>query len=113
MILGISWHPAFSSITQAFAKQAAKIWPGDINWRTAMSYDATQVILEGLRKSPNKTREGLHAVLTENTFSAEGAAGSIEFTPLGDRKPNPNLGILVEAHCESIGCRFVPWKPSA
>jgi branched-chain amino acid transport system substrate-binding protein len=111
MILGVSWHPDFSSTTQGFAKKAAKIWHANINWRTAMSYDATQVILEGLRKSPNKTREGLHAVLTENTFSAKGAAGLIEFTPLGDRKPNPNLGILVEAQCNPTGCRFVPLKP--
>jgi branched-chain amino acid transport system substrate-binding protein len=111
MILGVSWHPDFSSTTQEFAKKAAKIWHANINWRTAMSYDATQVILEGLRKSPNKTREGLHAVLTENTFSAKGAAGLIEFTPLGDRKPNPNLGILVEAQCNPTGCRFVPLKP--
>jgi branched-chain amino acid transport system substrate-binding protein len=111
MILGVSWHPDFSSTTRAFAKQAAKIWHGNINWRTAMSYDATQVILEGLRKSPNKTREGLHAELIQNNFFAEGAAGSIEFTPLGDRKSNPNLGILVEAQCKPVGCRFVPWKP--
>jgi branched-chain amino acid transport system substrate-binding protein len=113
LLLSIAWHPDSSSSNRVFAKKAQHLWNGDINWRTAMSYDAAQAILEGLKKSPTKTREGLQSVLSREDFAVEGAAGPIKFSRLGDRKSNPNLGILVEAQCKPIGCRFVPWKPQA
>jgi len=113
LVLSIAWHPDSSSSNRVFAKKAQHVWNGDINWRTAMSYDAAQAILEGLKKSPAKTREGLQSFMSREDFAVEGTAGSIKFSRLGDRKPNPNLGILVEAECKATGCRFVPWKPPA
>jgi branched-chain amino acid transport system substrate-binding protein len=110
-ILAVAWHPDSSLDNRSFLEKAKQMWKAHINWRTAMSYDAIQSILEGLKKSSAKTREGLKSALSNENFSAKGAAGSIIFSRMGDRKPNPNLGILVEAQCNPTGCRFIPWKP--
>jgi branched-chain amino acid transport system substrate-binding protein len=111
LILAVAWHPESSPLNRDFFHRVKHFWSGDINWRTAMTYDATLTALEALRVSPTKTREGLQSVLSEENFSVQGAAGLITFSPLGDRKENPNLGVLVEAQCIAQKCHFIPWKP--
>ncbi|MFZ4557462.1 MAG: ABC transporter substrate-binding protein [Pseudanabaena sp.] len=58
MVLVTVWHPEFDS-TKSFADTSKNFWSGStINWRTATSYDATKVIVEGLNKT-NLSRESL------------------------------------------------------
>jgi len=86
-----------------------------INWRTAMAYDATQAIAEGLRRMGDAPkRERLREQLLSQDFQANGilGAGTVQFTregeandgvEVGDRKPSENLGVMVEVKCEPAG----------
>ena len=100
-----------------FETNAHRLW-GDrdqVNWRTAMSYDATVAIIEGLKGiNGNPTRQGLQQVLSSPNFSAEGAVGKVEFDRNGDRritsKNDAEIGVLVKVKCNkstSVGCKFV------
>jgi branched-chain amino acid transport system substrate-binding protein len=107
MVLTVPWHPEFLA-NNPFASNAVKLWGGDVNWRSATSYDATLAIAGGLRKSIS--REGLQQTLSSNTFELEGAAGKIAFQPSGDRA---NASILVKVSKgdrSGVGYDFVPLR---
>jgi branched-chain amino acid transport system substrate-binding protein len=107
MVLTVPWHPDFLT-NNSFAGNAVKLWGGDVNWRSATSYDATVAIAGGLRK--NATREGLQQTLSSNSFELEGAAGKITFQPSGDRA---NASILVKVSKgdrSGVGYDFVPLR---
>jgi ABC-type branched-subunit amino acid transport system substrate-binding protein len=77
----------------------------NMNWRSKMSYDATQALVEGVKgvkcsseKNSNKCiRNQLHGVLSDRDFKADGVLGkgTVLFNDLGDRKVNDNLEVLV------------------
>lgn len=93
MVMEVPWHNPSSE----FARKAEYFWKGAVNWRTAMGYDATQAMAEGLRRMngiPNRWR--LRQELSSHDFSANGATGKVEFDRSGDRKSSPNIGVLVQ-----------------
>lgn len=93
MAIAVPWHNPSS----AFAKTAENFWNGGVNWRTAMAYDATQALAEGLRRihgTPDRRR--LRQELSSPDFSADGATGKVEFEPSGDRKSFTNIDVLVQ-----------------
>lgn len=93
LVVAVPWH----SPNSEFAQKANMLWEGGVNWRTAMGYDATQAMVEGLRRingSPDHYR--LRQVLSKPDFSAIGATGKVEFEGSGDRKFSPNIGVLVQ-----------------
>ncbi|BAY87358.1 extracellular ligand-binding receptor [Calothrix parasitica NIES-267] len=113
-MIPIPWFQNESNQTP-FESDAQKLWNAQVNWRTAMSYDATMTIVEGLKRiDGNPTRKGLQKVLSAEDFSAPGAAGNVEFDQNGDRKITPEndaeIGVIVEVKCDnppSGNCRFV------
>lgn len=82
LVIPVFWYPDSTS-DRTFSKKAKKLWGGDVNWRTAMAYDAAKSIIEGLKSS--STREELQNKLSKN-FSIDGATGKIQFQQWGDRK---------------------------
>ncbi|NJM20113.1 MAG: ABC transporter substrate-binding protein [Richelia sp. SL_2_1] len=71
MVIGMYWHRNDQNPSQ-FESDALALWNAQINGRTAMSYDATMVIAEGLRRMGNNpTREGLKQILSAENFSAK------------------------------------------
>jgi branched-chain amino acid transport system substrate-binding protein len=50
LVLTGLWHPAMP-VAKNFASKARQPWGGDVNWRTATAYDATEVIVLGLKKN--------------------------------------------------------------
>ncbi len=114
IVVAVPWFQNETNQSQ-FESNADKLWDerDQVNWRTAMSYDATMVIAEGLRRMDNNpTRKGLQQVLSAPDFSAPGAAGKIEFDENGDRKITPQndaeIGVLVQVKCNSQNtCKFV------
>ena len=107
MVITVPWHPEFL-LNNPFAGNAVKLWGGDVNWRSATSYDATLAIAGGLRK--NSTRAGLQQTLSSNTFELEGAAGKIAFQPSGDRA-NPAILVKVsKGDRAGVGYDFVPLR---
>ena len=107
MVITVPWHPEFL-LNNPFAGNAVKLWGGDVNWRSATSYDATLAIAGGLRQ--NSTRAGLQQTLSSNTFELEGAAGKIAFQPSGDRA-NPAILVKVsKGDRAGGGYDFVPLR---
>jgi branched-chain amino acid transport system substrate-binding protein len=105
LVLAVSWHPAAIS-SNPFPNNATKLWGGSVTWRTAMAYDATQVIVTGLKQS--NTRDGLQKVLHSEGFSTQGATGKIEFLPWGDRHGLPILVKVQRGNQSGTGYDFVP-----
>jgi branched-chain amino acid transport system substrate-binding protein len=107
LVLPVTWHPAAAQT--AFHGNAIALWGGEVNWRTANAYDATQAIVQGLRQNP--TREGIQHVLSRANFTAQGAAGNVQFLPTGDRDSR-NLLVRVEAgKTPQEAYQFVPIRP--
>ena len=112
-MIPIPWFQNESNPTP-FERDAQKLWNAQVNWRTAMSYDATMTIVEGLKRiDGNPTREELQKVLSLPNFSAPGAVGNVEFDKNGDRKitreNDANIGVIVQVKCDqppSGNCRF-------
>lgn len=107
MVLSVPWHPE-SFANNPFSTNAVKIWGGDVNWRSATSYDATLAIASGLRKSPN--RERLQQTLASEDFAVEGAAGKIVFQPSGDRLNTSVFVKVVKGNKSGVGYDFVPLR---
>jgi len=55
LILAVPWF-AGAPNAKDFARQASAIWGGQVNWRTATSYEATQAFIEALSASDNPSR---------------------------------------------------------
>ncbi|MGB7440456.1 MAG: bifunctional serine/threonine-protein kinase/ABC transporter substrate-binding protein [Coleofasciculaceae cyanobacterium] len=107
MKLGVPWHRDFA--LGWFLEEARELWGEEIkylDWKTAVSFDATQVLIEGLKRTQNPNRQSLYKTISGQGFSVEGVTGRIEFNgeldPLKrhDRLVNEEnedkLGVLVE-----------------
>jgi branched-chain amino acid transport system substrate-binding protein len=105
MILAVPWHPQ-AIPEHSFPKNAKKLWNGQVNWRTAMAYDATQVIISGLKQT--NSREGLQSALSGSNFSADGATGKIQFLPSGDRNGAAILVKVQPGDSSGTGYDFKP-----
>ncbi|MBW4669260.1 MAG: ABC transporter substrate-binding protein [Cyanomargarita calcarea GSE-NOS-MK-12-04C] len=98
-----------------FEQNAKKIWgQSKVNWLTAMTYDATQVIIKGLKEIKGQVnRQSLFTGIGSNVrnFSAEGATAEVRFEERGSRSTSKTskdrLGILVKVKCENSLCNFV------
>ncbi|MCM0592202.1 MAG: ABC transporter substrate-binding protein [Gloeotrichia echinulata CP02] len=89
IVVAAPWHKELSDKTLTFSDNAQKLWgTPDVNWRTALAYDATQAFIEALKKNqnPNPTREDIKKALSDKDFSSpNGASGPIRFLPSGER----------------------------
>jgi branched-chain amino acid transport system substrate-binding protein len=114
-VLAVPWHPRQSN--PQFAQTAAQLWGGDINWRTALSYDALQV-LKAAAATANLTpalaapaaRQALAQSLGASGFSATGATGAISFLPSGDRNSTITLVRVEPGQRSGTGFDFVPFN---
>jgi len=83
LVLAVPWHPdAFRGT--AFPALAKQLWGGEVNWRTAMAYDATKVLIAGLEQG-HFNRQGIQQTLAKPGFVLSGATGEMVFWPSGDR----------------------------
>ena len=115
LVFAVPWFSDGKQSNQSeFEIAAQELWNGQINWRTAMAYDSTVAIVEGLqRMGDNPTRQGLQQILSAPNFSTTGAAAKVEFNQNGDRKITPEnddeLDVLVRVKCDTKipkGCGF-------
>lgn len=109
--LGISvfWHP-LASFDKKFPQNAEKLWGGQVNTRSALTYDASRTLIKALEMQSQPTREGMQKTLADPNFKAEGATGIIEFdSKTGNRKnPPKRVGHIVPCAREQFGLTFVP-----
>ena len=108
MMLPVVWHPA-AIPGNSFADNATKFWGGSGSWRTAMAYDATKVVLTGLKSG--LSREQLQKALSNSGFSVTGATGPIQFLPSGDRNGSAILVKVKPGQTSGTGYDFVPFLP--
>jgi branched-chain amino acid transport system substrate-binding protein len=109
----VPWHP--QKADTKFTQASASLWGGDINWRTALSYDAFQA-LRSARTTGNVTpdmgtqgRVPLGQALAGQGFTATGTTGPISFLPSGDRNSNVLLVKVQPGSRSGTGFDFVPF----
>ncbi|WP_144865812.1 ABC transporter substrate-binding protein [Hyella patelloides] len=90
LVLPVAWYPK-SSENSSFVENAQKLWKETGSWRTAMAYDATQVIIQALQ-STDSSRQQIQKVIDNPEFVAQGSSESIRFMQNGDRLAR---GVLV------------------
>ncbi|WP_448561217.1 ABC transporter substrate-binding protein [Trichothermofontia sp.] len=83
MVVAVPWH-ILANPNSPFTSAARQLWRADVNWRTAMAYDATQALIAALGQG-NPSRSGVQQALAQSGFSTPGATGVIRFLPSGDR----------------------------
>lgn len=105
MVLAIPWHIGAKPQAE-FPKAATQLWGGEVNWRTAMAYDAAKALIAGIERNP--TRTGVQQALLAPNFSAQGAAGNIKFLPSGDRNQTVQLVTIKAGSGTPWGYKFVP-----
>ena len=105
MVLAIPWH-IDSKPEDEFGKIARKLWGGEVNWRTAMAYDAAQALIAAIESSP--TRIGIQKVLSNPNFSTFGACNQIRFFPSGDRLKPIELVKIQPSSNNSFRYEFTP-----
>jgi branched-chain amino acid transport system substrate-binding protein len=88
MVLAVPWHIQDNRPSE-FVQTADQLWGGDVNWRSAMAYDATQTLISAIAASPS--RSGVAEVLSQPGFSTSGASGMVRFLPSGDRNQAAEL----------------------
>jgi branched-chain amino acid transport system substrate-binding protein len=111
-ILTVPWHPLRS--TPPFAQNASSLWGGDVNWRTALSYDAFQALRSAQSAgnvAPGSGATGRSTLATSlggQGFSATGSTGAVSFLPSGDRNATVLLVEVQPGTRSGTGFDFVP-----
>ena len=106
MVLAIPWHIK-NNPDDEFAQTAKQLWGGEVNWRSAMAYDAAKALIAAIEKSPNPTRISIQKSLSEGSFLATGASNKVRFLPSGDRSINIQL-VKMQPSNNKFGSEFVP-----
>jgi branched-chain amino acid transport system substrate-binding protein len=104
MVVAVPWHIGNSK--SDFPRTSKQLWNADVNWRTALSYDATRALIAALDRNP--TRTGVQQALSSSDFSTTGASGVIRFLPSGDRNATVQLVKIVPGNRSKTGYDFVP-----
>ena len=107
--LGMIVASPWSSLTPAqsdFLARARSLWGVEVGWRTALAYDATQALITAINNNP--TRVGVQRTLTQFSFTADGASGTVNFLPSGDRLADVELVQLVANLDDQYGYSFRP-----
>ncbi len=105
MVLAVPWH-ILGDPQSSFPKAASQLWGGDVNWRTALAYDAAKALIAGIERNPSRT--GVQQALSSSDFSATGSSGEIKFLPSGDRNRAVQLVTIQPGKRTSFGYEFVP-----
>jgi branched-chain amino acid transport system substrate-binding protein len=105
MVVAIAWHLG-ANPNSPFVNNSRQLWQGDVNWRTATAYDATQALIAGIKAE--SSREGVQQALRSSNFSVPGATNPVRFLPSGDRNQSVQLVVVKPGSRSSFGVDFVP-----
>jgi ABC-type branched-subunit amino acid transport system substrate-binding protein/tRNA A-37 threonylcarbamoyl transferase component Bud32 len=109
LAISVFWHQLIS-FDKKFPQNAEKLWGGQVNTRSALTYDAAKTLIKALEIQPEPSREGMQKTLADPNFKAEGATGIIEFDSNTGNRKNPYKGLVHIVPCarEQFGVTFVP-----
>jgi ABC-type branched-subunit amino acid transport system substrate-binding protein len=88
LIIAVDWHPKVAG-AEVFVKKATEnYWYGDVNYRTAMAYEAAQILIKILESDEvDKSRLGIKKQLSEFIPSRSLVSNStVSFDKSGDRQ---------------------------
>jgi branched-chain amino acid transport system substrate-binding protein len=105
MIVAVPWH-IDGNPASLFPRQSRQLWGGDVNWRTAIAYDAAQALIQAIAQG--STRQAVQQALTSPSFSVAGASGTVRFLPSGDRNAGIQLVKVAPGKRSGAGYDFVP-----
>lgn len=92
-----------------FPKQSARLWGGaEVNWITAMSYDATLAFAEAMKRNVNVTPNTIQKTLANDSFAVTGATGTVRFLDNGDRNGKAQLVEIRPDSSSRSGYDFAP-----
>ncbi|NEO74928.1 ABC transporter substrate-binding protein [Moorena sp. SIO4G3] len=75
-----------------FSTAASKLWRGDVNWRTATSFDATEAFIQALVEDADR-KLVLNSLRNINLVPSDTSGLPLQFTDQGERESEP---VLVE-----------------
>lgn len=104
MVIAVPWH-IDGNVNSEFPKNSRQLWGADVNWRTALAYDATKVLIAALKKNPQ--RQEIQKTLISSGFSISGASGGVSFLPTGDRNAPVQLVKVAPGNRSRVGFDFV------
>lgn len=113
MVLAVPWHPE-ASPDPNFAQIGRNLWQGEVNWRTALNYDAFQTIRTArsiasiIPNSGISGRIALAKTIGNSGFQSRGSTGTIKFLPSGDRNAELVLLKVAPGQKSKTGYDFVP-----
>ena len=107
LVLAVPWHIS-GDVNPDFPQTSRSLWGGDVNWRTAMAYDAVKALAAGLEVDPS--RRGIQTTLSQSNFSFDGASGKVKFLASGDRNSAVQLVTVQPGQRSSYSYDFVPLK---
>jgi branched-chain amino acid transport system substrate-binding protein len=105
MAIAVPWDIDTDPQSQ-FVRQSRQLWRAEVNWRTALAYNAAKAAIAAMQTSP--TREGIRQTLASTGFSTPGAANPVQFLPSGDSNAPVQLVRVVRQANTSTGYDFVP-----
>lgn len=89
LVLAIPWFANSAGVAD-FSKRGEQQWGGPVNWRTAMSFDATQAFIAAF--SEDASRKSVLENLSSVSLPADETSGeAFKFTPEGERQSDPIL----------------------
>jgi branched-chain amino acid transport system substrate-binding protein len=105
MVVAVPWV-LLSNPDSPFAQGSRQLWGGDVNWRTAMAYDAALTLVEGLKSGTS--RQAVLQAIARPGFTVQGATEAIKFLPSGDRNQPMQLVVVEAGGRSGYGYDFVP-----
>ncbi|MEO1208818.1 MAG: ABC transporter substrate-binding protein [Cyanobacteria bacterium J06638_20] len=105
MTLAIPWH-SHTDPDAPFVHHSRDLWNGEVNWRTALTYDAMQAFIVAMEQT--LTRQDIQRTLQHPDFFAQGGTGVVRFLPTGDRNQGMQLVRVQAGFVSGFGYDFVP-----
>lgn len=109
LVAAVPWH-VLANMDTVFTYFSSRLWRADVNWRSAMAYDATEALLAAIRQVPDggATRESIAQALQSIDFKANGATGEIQFSRGDRRQSNIQLVEIQPGFRSGYGYDFFP-----
>lgn len=105
MVVAVPWI-LLADPNAPFVRSSRQYWGGDVNWRTAMAYDAAIALMNAIA-AVGTDRAAIAEHLRSNADTIEGATGVVRFLPSGDRNQAMQLVEIVPSQSQ-FGYSFKP-----
>ena len=94
LTIAVPWFREKSD-AKDFSKAASKLWRGEVNWRTATSFDATEAFIQALVEDASREKV-LNRLRKVNLVPSDTSGLPLQFTDQGERESEPVLVEVVD-----------------